>query len=503
MPINNLLQSIERYTCKNMMISQHSRKIAISFAIVLALSLVMIIYDLSRMKLMQSKLDVITNEHNIKSALMMKMRHGIYQRQVSLRNIMLMTDPFERDIEKTTFNSYALNIVTARDSFASMPLNDKEEKVLKQINATMILAYAAQINLIDTSIYSDTKKITKQDLNKAFKTQEVFMDKVKQMIMLQKQATKKAVMDAGNSYQSAKSSVYILGGSALLFGVFVAMLVIRLTESQARDVNHAMSEIEESHNLLEDRVYKRTKELSQARDQALASNKTKDIFLANMSHELRTPLNIILGYSELLEEIAEEEGSKKIIPDLNKIQHAALHQLELINTILDISKIEEGKLDIHAIDFDVEKLLSEIESSSKPLMSKNNNDFKINCMHGIGMMYSDNMRIRQILLNLLSNAAKFTSQGEISLNVSKDIKVDEITFEVKDNGVGIDEVYMDDLFKKFTQADSSTTKRYGGSGLGLSISKQLCRILHGNISVLSEVGKGSSFTLTLPIVYLE
>lgn len=486
-----------------MMISRHSRKIAISFAVVLALSLAMIIFDLSRMRLMQEKLDVITTEHNVKSSLMMSMRYGIYERQVSLRNILLMSDPFERDEGKTHFNSYALNIISARNAFSKIPLNSKEKKLLEEINAAMVLAYRAQVNLIDRSIYDTEKKITQADLLFTFKSQEVFMEKVKQMIELQRDATKEAVMDAAKSYQAAKSSVYILGGSALLFGVFVALLVIRLTESQARDVNNAMSEIEESHNLLEERVKKRTKELAQARDDALASNKSKDVFLANMSHELRTPLNIILGYCELLEEVAEDEGRKKLIPDLKKIQHAAHHQLGLINSILDISKIEEGKLDINAIDFDVEKLLSEIEVATKPLMSKNNNDFKINCMHGIGMMYSDNMRIRQILLNFLSNAAKFTEQGEISLNISKDIKGDEIMFEVKDSGIGISEVYMKDLFKKFTQADSSTTKKYGGSGLGLSISKQLCTLLNGSIIVTSEVGKGSCFTLTLPIVYIK
>lgn len=485
------------------MISKHSRKIAISFAIVLALSLVMIIFDLNRMTIMQSKLDVITKEHNVKSVLMMTIQHGIYERQVSLRNILLMSDPFERDEGKTNFNSYALNIISARNAFSKIPLNSKEKKLLEEINAAMALAYRDQINLIDTSIYNAGIKITQDDLLFTFKSQEVFMGKVKQMIKLQKDATKEAVMDAANSYQSAKSSVYILGGSALLFGIFVALLVIRLTESQARDVNNAMSKIEESNDLLEERVLKRTEELAQARDEALASNKAKDIFLANMSHELRTPLNIILGYSELLEEVAEDEGSKKLIPDLKKIQDAAQHQLELINSILDISKIEEGKLEINAIDFDVEKLLLEIDAATKPLMFKNNNHFKINCMHGIGMMYSDNMRIRQILLNFLSNAAKFTRQSEVLLNVSKDINNDEIIFEVKDGGVGIAEVYMKDLFKKFTQADSSTTKKYGGSGLGLSISKQLCALLKGNITVASEVGKGSCFTLTLPIIYVE
>ena len=485
------------------MISRHSRKIAISFVIVLGLSLAMIIFDLSRMSIMQSKLDSITKEHNIKSGLMMTIRHGIYERQVSLRNIMLMNDPFERDDGKTIFNSYALNIVTAKNKFSSMPLNEKEKKLLAEINESMVLAYQEQVSLIDASIYSDNEKITKEQLQTAFNTQKVFIDKVKQMIMLQKQATKKAVMDAEQSYSAAKSSVYILGGGALLFGIFVAVFIIRITESQARDVNDAMIEIEQSHHLLEERVYQRTKELAKARDEALGSNKAKDDFLATMSHELRTPLNIILGYSELLAEVAEDEGCKKLIPDLNKIQHAAHHQLELINSILDISKIEEGQLKIHAIDFDVEKLVSDIEGAAKPLMSKNNNTFNINCMHGIGMMYSDNMRIRQILLNLLSNAAKFTEQGVVSLNITKNIDGDEIKFEIKDTGVGIDNYYMDELFKKFTQADSSTSRKYGGSGLGLSISRMLSQQLNGDIMVESEKGKGSCFILKLPVIYLE
>lgn len=485
-----------------MMVFRHSQKIAISFVIVLGLSLSMIIFDLSRMNIMQSKLDSITTEHNVKSALMNSIRYGIYERQVSLRNIMLMSDPFDRDDGKTVFNSFALDIIAARNQFSSMQLNAQEKNILKEINEAMVKAYQAQVSAIDASIY-ENKIPTKKELHKTFATQKTFINKVKKMIALQRSATEKAVMDAEKSYREAKSSVYILGGSALLFGIFIALFIIRLTESQARDVNNAMLEIEESHNLLEERVEKRTEELAQARDVALSSNKAKDVFLANMSHELRTPLNIIIGYSELLEEVAYDENAKSLIPDLNKIQHAAQQQLALINTILDISKIEEGKLEINAIDFDVEQLLFEIEAAAKPLMSKNNNIFNINCMHGIGMMYSDNMRIRQILLNFLSNSAKFTHQGNISLNVTKDEKGDQITFEIKDTGVGISEKYMNELFNKFTQADSSTTKKYGGSGLGLSISKQLCELLNGNIIVTSEENKGSCFLLKLPIIYIE
>lgn len=485
-----------------MIISRHSRKIAISFIIVLGLSLAMIIFDLSRMRIMQTKLDSITKEHNIKSDLMMSMRYGIHERQVSLRNILLMTDPFEKDRERTVFNSYAVNIVTARNKFSSMPLNEKEKKLLGEINVLMALAYQAQVSLIEDSIYED-KILGKNELQKAFETQQVFIDKLKQMIMMQKEGTKNAVADAEQSYSAAKSSVYVLGGSALLVGIFVALFIIRLTESQARDVNNAMSEIEKSHYSLEERVQQRTEELAQARDEALASNRSKDVFLANMSHELRTPLNIILGYSELLEDVARGKGDKEFILDLDKIQNAAHHQLELINSILDISKIEEGKIEIYPIDFDIEKLVSEIEDATKPLMSKNNNTFKVSCMPDIGLMFSDNMRIRQILLNLLSNAAKFTEQGVVLLNVTKDIKNDEIKFEVQDTGIGIPDTYMNKLFKKFTQGDNTTTRKYGGSGLGLSISKKLSKQLNGDITVKSTEGKGSCFTLKLPVIYIE
>ena len=468
----------------------------------LGLSLAMIVFDLSRMKVMESKLDAITKEHNVKTALMTTIRYGIYERQVSLRNIMLMDDYFERDEGRSIFNSHALGIIQARDKFSKMQLSEDEREILEEINQAMVIAYAAQVQSIDESIYSD-KRITKKELEKAFKTQKIFIDKVKKMIMLQKQASKRAVMDAERSYNEAQTSIYILGGSSLLFGLFVAIFIIRLTESQARDVKNAILEIEESRQLLEERVHQRTKELSEARDEALISNKTKDEFLATMSHELRTPLNIILGYSELLAEIAEEEGYKSLMRDLNKIENAALHQLTLINSLLDISKIEDGKLEVHAIDFDVERLIAEIEESAKPLALENNNVFNIKCTHGIGMMYSDNIRIRQILLNLISNAAKFTKEGTITLNVSKDIKSEEITFEIKDTGIGISEKYIDNIFNKFTQQDSSTTRKYGGSGLGLSISKKLSEELHGDIVVSSEEGKGSSFTLKLPIVYIE
>lgn len=486
-----------------MKLSKQSTSIAISFVLVLSLMVVMILFDLSRINQMQAKLDVITKEHNFKIDLMVSIRNALYERQILMRNIMLIKDPFEKDRYGTEFSRSELGIVAARDKITSMSLSKDEIALLNDIQKNMRIAYDAQYKIIEKSIYHGNPEINTATLQQAFAPQEVVLQKVEKMIGLQKEASNLAVMDAEKSYQEAKTSVFLLGGALILFGGIVAILVIRHTENQSRKVKAAMSAIEESNNLLEQRVTERTEELVKLRDEALALNKAKDSFLANMSHELRTPLNIIVGYSELLEEDALESGNKKLSVDLKKIQHAATHQLTLINSILDISKIEEGQLDIHPIDFDVESLLNEISEAAKPLMAKNDNDFKIHCSHGIGMMFSDNIRIRQILLNLLSNAAKFTQKGKVELNITKDIEKEEIQFEVTDTGMGIPEKYMDDLFEKFTQADSSTTRKFGGTGLGLSISKQLSHILHGDIHVSSEEGKGSVFTLILPIVYKD
>jgi len=484
-----------------MMISQHSRKIAASFIVVLGLSLVMISYDLSRMAIMQSKLDIITKEHNLKTSLMTTFQRGIYERQVNLRNIMLMDDPFDRDLGKDKFNSYAVTIVEARSKFLSLPLNEKEKKLIKNISAAMVVAYDAQLSLIDASIYDGRNNFTKKELDIAFETQAVVLDMVKEMIALQQEATAESVKDAEKSYQEAKTSVYVLGGSSLIFGVFVAIFIIRLTESQVLKVNDTLSELEDSHNELENRVDERTEQLAQARDAALASNKSKDNFLATMSHELRTPLNIIIGYSEMLVEQAEEENARGFIPDLKKIRAAAIHQLKLVSNILDISKIEDGRLVINPIEFDLEKLISEVEEAARPLIAKNNNKFEVSYMPYMGMMFSDNMRIHQILLNLLSNSAKFTQDGLVTLNITKSDNGEEVIFEVRDSGVGISETYMNEVFDKFTQADSSTTREYGGSGLGLSISKDLSRQLNGDITVTSIENEGSIFTLTLPIKF--
>ncbi len=238
-----------------------------------------------------------------------------------------------------------------------------------------------------------------------------------------------------------------------------------------------------------------------ARAEAVESNQAKSQFLANMSHELRTPLNAIIGYSELLREETEEEGHRQYHDDLKKIHGSGVFLLDLISGVLDLTRIEAGKLELTRSRFDVGDMLAEVVTTSRPLLGKNDNELSMGDFVGLGEMNSDDTKVRQILLNLLSNAAKFTEQGLIRLEASRASHDGNewLTFRVTDNGIGMSSDQLEHIFEAFTQADNSTSRRYGGTGLGLTISREFCAMLGGNISVESDPGQGSVFTVKLPV----
>ncbi len=241
-------------------------------------------------------------------------------------------------------------------------------------------------------------------------------------------------------------------------------------------------------------------DLERARVAAEVANKTKSLFLANMSHELRTPLNAILGYSEMLQEEVESGQVQDFMPDLQKINAAGKHLLSLINDILDLSKIEAGKMEIFAEDFDVCEMIGELSHSAEPLMKKNHNTLRIKCAPGLGEAHSDLMKLRQCILNLLSNAAKFTQDGEVVLDARSEATNGRewLVFGVTDSGIGMSADEISKLFRPFTQADASTTRRFGGSGLGLALTRRFCQMLGGDVSVSSTPGEGSTFTIKVP-----
>ncbi len=238
-------------------------------------------------------------------------------------------------------------------------------------------------------------------------------------------------------------------------------------------------------------------ELELARDAAEAASQAKSLFLANMSHELRTPLNAILGYTELMQEETDEQGLDQFSQDLEKVSRESQHLLELISDILDLSKIEAGRMELINERFEIQALLEEISTTVAPQMLKQHNQFQIIADHHLGELTTDRARLRQSLLNLLANAAKFTRSGQVTLTVS-DQAPNKIRFSVSDTGIGIDPEQLTRLFQPFTQADSSTTRKYGGTGLGLALTQRFCEMMGGSVSVKSELAKGSVFTIELP-----
>jgi signal transduction histidine kinase/FixJ family two-component response regulator len=278
-----------------------------------------------------------------------------------------------------------------------------------------------------------------------------------------------------------------------------------LSDIQNRDtaLRGANNELQTRTQELEEEIAHRKQaqeELLKAKYVAEEASRAKSTFLANMSHELRTPLNAIIGYSEMLEEEAQDAATVETVQDLQKIKSAGKHLLALINDVLDLSKIEAGKMGLHLETFDVAGTIEEVVTTLRPAIEKNNNTLRVHLADDVGMMRADITKVRQILLNLLSNACKFTDHGTISVDVDQSTEegMDWLRFRVTDTGIGISTKQKKNLFQEFAQADTSIARKYGGTGLGLAITQRFVQLMKGRIGVESQPGEGSIFTVYLP-----
>jgi signal transduction histidine kinase/CheY-like chemotaxis protein len=308
------------------------------------------------------------------------------------------------------------------------------------------------------------------------------------------------------NFPRAKMATDLGVKGAFAFPVLVGSDVVAVLEffsDQAVEPHETLLDVVAQIGIQLGRVVERKrseKQLRKAKDEAEAATRAKSQFLAGMSHELRTPLNAIIGYSEMLHEEAEDLEQEAFLPDLEKIQDAGRHLLSLINNVLDLSKIEAGKMDVLVEKFDVADLVAEVQAVIQPLMAKNANTLVVEAAPELGVMRSDQTKLRQNLFNLLSNAAKFTRQGQITLSARRLTRDDGdwLEFKVSDTGIGMTEAQLGKLFQAFAQAEASTSRDYGGTGLGLAITRQFCKMLGGDVAVESTPGAGSAFTIMLP-----
>jgi signal transduction histidine kinase len=500
--MNNLFRKIKVLVKRVDTGTWHSLLVLASFQVILVVLMLATSAGLTSLRQAHEETSRLIRDNQIKSLLISKMHESIRERMWRVyQAIDQHDDPFEIEQSWEKFSYLAGEFIRAREEFLQFPLSENELLMIEEhrplINKTQeamqrVIDFVRQ-NDVENARYwvklaRETAENVLRDLNIMHATQE---DTV------QRQVSKTTL----ESFSQSQRRVLIMDGLAVLFCLAVITFVIYRIMTREEALSQALNSLKESNELLESRVADRTADLVSARDTALEASHTKSRFLANMSHELRTPLNAIIGYSDMIKEEIEELTSQEILCDISKINSAGKTLLELINDILDISKIEAGKMEIRLHNFPLKPLVNEVMDTVRPMVSKNRNTLRLHYETDAEEMFADQMRVRQILLNLLSNASKFTQHGTICLEVQQHIINDRkrITFRIIDTGIGISKEQQIKLFKPFSQVDASSTRKQGGTGLGLVISLKFCQMMGGNISIQSELGKGCVCTVDLPL----
>ena len=459
----------------------------VMFSIAAVLSTVALMWGLGSV---EDDLEKVLGEHREKMRLVVSMRNAARARTMRLSNMILFEDPFKKDDEYLLFNSHGAKFANSRMDLLKFNLNAEEQKILQEQASITGPTVSYQNDIVDLVFADEMDKALDLLTNKAIPLQDKVMVQLTRLHQYQEQSLDQAIKKTKENYKSIRMWILFVSSIAFIIGVLVALVIYNRNRRVSAERENYLQQIERSNQQLEI-----------AGREAEKANVSKSTFLANMSHELRTPLNAIMGYSELLrEELKDNNLSSAYLEDCEKIYKSGTHLLSLINEILDLSKIEAGKMTASCIEFPVRNIVESVRTIIEPLAEKNNNSLTVRYKLETGYMYSDDIKVKQILTNLLNNANKFTQGGEILLEVRSCFREGSpwVVFKVEDNGIGMEPEKVDQIFEPFKQIDDSSTRSYEGTGLGLAITKRFCELLQGSISIESSPGEGTRCIVSLP-----
>jgi len=419
---------------------------------------------------------VHTNQSKVEFA--HQMRDAIRLREIGLNKMLALEDAFAQEEELIRFYENAGVYRIARLKLLELPMDNEEHAIHEQLTSAVRIAQPLNDKAAEQIADGTSRKILKESLNAASRQQQVLLGLLNNLVGIQIQRARNAVVEGGKNYDH---SLYIV----IIFGTFIiigALLIVRKVSKYVASKNQELM--------------KKNSQLAEATIKAQAASKTKSTFLATMSHEIRTPLTAIIGFSEVM--LESDQTLEDRVKAIKTINSSGKHLLKIINDVLDLSKIEANKLELENVPLSPIELIADVVALIGPLASAKG--LILNVRYDLpipALIHSDSFRLKQIVINLVSNAVKFTESGHIIITASYDVNSNQMGFTINDSGIGMTEKQKDLVFEAFRQADSSTSRRYGGTGLGLSLSKDLAQKMGGDITVESLLNTGSQFKLTV------